>query len=598
MREFTGPGAATIAPDTNLTETLWERERVQPHRAALAHRVGGQFVDVSVRQFAERVRRLAAGLIGLGIEPGQRVAVMSRTRIEWTLLDYAIWSAGAVTVPIYETSAADQMEWILADSEAVAAIFENVELRSRYDEAASRLPACKHAFVIDDGGLDELSAHGAEVDDEQVLGRARTVTAEDLATIVYTSGTTGRPKGCVLTHGNLVWDLTQVGVGAPELFRDGRSTLLFLPLAHIFGRIIQCVCVAERVKIGYATDPTKLTEELPLFQPTFLLSVPRVFEKIYNGAQAKAYADGKGRIFDVASRVAIDHSRGTQVGRVPFKTRALHTVFDKLVYSKLRSAVGGRVEYSVSGGAALGERLGHFFNGAGITVLEGYGLTETSAGATLNTPSHLRIGTVGRPLPGCTVRIADDGEILIKGGNVFSGYWNDDEATREAIDDDGFLHSGDLGQLDADGFLRITGRKKEIIVTAGGKNVAPALLEDRIRAHRLVSQAMVVGDGRPFIAALITLDPEEVGRWAEQHSKPGRTPAEVVDDADLRAEVQTAVDQANHAVSRAESIRAFRILPDDFTIEGGELTPTLKVRREVVTERHAAAIEELYSATR
>ncbi|MEX0834675.1 MAG: AMP-dependent synthetase/ligase, partial [Nitriliruptor sp.] len=420
----------------------------------------------------------------------------------------------------------------------------------------------------------------------------------DVATIVYTSGTTGRPKGCVITHGNFVWDATQVESGAREFFKEGERTLLFLPLAHIFARVIQTSSIRAGVTLGYSTGIPNLMEELGMFKPTFLIAVPRVFEKVFNGAQQKAHAGGKGAIFDKAAAVAEEYSRATTSGsKVPIGLKLKHTVFDKLVYSKLRDAIGGNVRYAVSGGAALGERLGHFFNGVGILILEGYGMTENTAGATINRPDAFRIGSVGKPIPGSSVRIAEDGEILLKGGHVFKGYFKNDEATRETVSDDGWLHTGDIGQLDGEGFLRITGRKKEIIVTAGGKNVAPAVLEDRARAHPLISQVMVVGDDQPFIAALVTIDPEAFPAWAEANGKSGESVADLVDDEDLRGEIQNAIDDANKAVSKAESIRTFRILPDDFEV-GVELSQKMSVKRHVVGEKYADVIDGIYSGGR
>jgi long-chain acyl-CoA synthetase len=597
MQEYSTPGEVEVGPDENLTTSLWANARAYPDRPALAHRVGGQFVDVTTRQFADEVTAIAKGFIALGIAPGSRICVFSGTRIEWTQLDYAIWAAGCVTVPIYETSSAEQVEWIVGNSEAVAIFCENAALREVYDEVAGGLTSCEHVFVIDDAGVDAVKSLGSDVADADVTARAEAVTGDDLATLVYTSGTTGRPKGCELTHHSFVWDGAQVEQLAGEFFKAGESTLLFLPLAHIFARVIQVGCIRSGVKLGFSTGIPQLLEELQLYRPTFLLSVPRVFEKVYNGAQQKAHADGKGAIFDKAAQTAIDYSRESQAGGVGLRTRLLHAVFDKLVYTKLRAAMGGRVRYAVSGGAALGERLGHFFHGIGVTILEGYGLTETTAGATLNSPSHFKIGTVGRPIPGASVRIADDGEVLLKGEHVFRGYYGNEEATREALEDDGWFHTGDIGDLDAEGYLRITGRKKELIVTAGGKNVAPAVLEDRMRAHPLVSQSMVVGDAQPFIAALIAVDAEEFPRWAAEHGKEGKTVADLVDDADLQAALQAAVDDANRAVSKAEAIKAFRILPEDFTIEGGELTPTLKVKRNVVVDKYGHVIEQIYSGT-
>jgi len=595
MQEITSPSAVDVAANDTPARMFAQLVAEHPDRPALAHRVGNQFVDVTTRQFGDEVRALAKGLVAQGVEVGDRVCVMAHTRIEWTWLDFAIWAAGGVTVPIYETSASDQIEWIAGNSDAVVIVLEDARLKERYDVVAAQLANIKAVFVIEDGGLDELKASGADVDDSVIDKRSQAATGDDLATLVYTSGTTGMPKGCHITHGNLMFDVRQAVAVAEGILESGGSTLFFLPLAHIFARMLEVGCVAAGVKIGFATGIPQLVEELGMFRPTFAFSVPRVFEKVYNTARQRAKDDGKERIFDKAVDVAIDHSRETMAGGVSLKTRVLHALFDRLVYGKLRDIFGGQCTDSISGGAPLGERLGHFYNGIGVTVYEGYGLTETSAGHTLNRPGAIRIGSVGTPLPGCSVRIADDGEVMLRGDNVFKGYWKNDQATQESIEREGWFHSGDLGRLDDDGFLYITGRKKEIIVTAGGKNVAPAVLEDRLRAHALVSQCMVVGDNQPFIGALVTIDPDVFPAWANEHGKSGKSIADLTEDDDLKAAIQEAVNHANQAVSKAEAIKEFRILPEDFTIETGEMTPSLKVKRNVVVDKYGSYIEEIYA---
>jgi long-chain acyl-CoA synthetase len=565
-----------------------------PDDVIFSRKVADGWEPVTTKEFAVSVRAVAAGLVAAGVQPGERVALMSRTRYEWTLCDYAIWTAGAVTVPIYETSSAEQVAWILSDSGAVLAIVESPKHRDLVAQAADT-SSVRAVFEIEAGGIDDLVAQGQEVADTELENRRGKVTPDDLATVIYTSGTTGRPKGCQLTHGNLLFELQSTAEGLRPLFVQGSSTLLFLPLAHVLARVIQCGCVYNRVRMGHAPDIKNLLPDLGTFQPTFILSVPRVFEKVYNTAKQKAHDDGKGRIFDLAEGTAVAYSEALDRGRVGPLLRVRHVVFDKLVYGKLRAAMGGQARYAVSGGAPLGDRLGHFYRGIGLSILEGYGLTESSAAATMNLPSAMKIGTVGRPIPGASVRIAEDGEVLLKGGHIFVGYWKNEEATAEALND-GFFRTGDIGELDADGFLTITGRKKELIVTAGGKNVAPAVLEDRLRAHPLISQCMVVGDKRPFIAVLITLDEDALPAWNRAHGKPeNATAADLADDADLRADLQKAVDEANKAVSHAESIRKFVILPVDFTEENGALTPSLKVKRNVVLDRFGDDVENLYA---
>lgn len=594
IRQFTTPGGVEPDPDENLTSGLWRQEEAEGNSPILRYRQANAFIPVTYAQMAERVRRLAAGFIAMGLEPGDRVGLLMPTRYEFTLLDYAIWAAGCATVPIYETSSVEQVRWILTDSEAKAVVCGDDDLRKVVDEALADQQAEPRVFTVDAGGLDELTAVGASVSDLQVMERAKGVTQQDLATLVYTSGTTGMPKGCELTVRNLVWTVDQAKEVLSAVLRKGAITLMFLPLAHSFARIVQVGSVATGAQIAYSTGIPNLTEELEMVKPTWLFSVPRVFEKVYNSASQKAHDEGKGRVFDLAARVATDYSRGQETGRIGLGTRLLHGIFDRLVYSKLRAALGGQIEYAISGGAGLGERLGHFFNGVGLQVLEGYGLTETSAASAVNPPEGARIGTVGRPVPGASAAIAEDGEIMLKGDMVFRGYWKNPSATADVLTDDGWFLTGDVGSMDEDGYIRITGRKKEIIVTAGGKNVAPAVLEDRLHAHALISQTMVVGDDRPYIAALITIDADEYSRWAARNEIDVPL-ADAVEHPKLLEEMEAAVNEANRAVSRPESIRRFRVLPGDFTIEGQELTPTLKVKRNVVAERYSREIESLYT---
>jgi long-chain acyl-CoA synthetase len=598
VREYSIPALVDVPDSASLSDVVFSRASSQPDAVVMRRPRGGRWQDVTAAQFRDEVTSLAKGLVATGIAPGDRVALMSRTRYEWTLADYAIWTAGAITVPIYETSSTEQIQWILSDSGARAAFAETPAHADAIRQAG--VQAVTDVWVIEGPGGLAISPDAARsVTDEQLEQRRASRKAGDLATIIYTSGTTGRPKGCEITHRNLLSDVRNAVEGALlDVFEiDGSSTLLFLPLAHSFARIIQVGCLESGSVLGHWADTSTVAEALPEFRPTFLLAVPRVFQKVFSTAVQQASASGaKRRIFDAAVATATDWSRATAApdgdGGPGLTLRLRHALFDRLVYAKLRAAVGGQVSYAVSGGAPLGERLGHFFRGAGITILEGYGLTETSAAATVNRPQRNKIGTVGQPLPGVAIRIAEDEEILLRGPNIFPGYWQNEAATAETLDDEGWLHSGDAGSLDDEGFLRITGRKKELIVTAGGKNVAPAVLEDRLRGNPLISQAVVVGDGRPYVAALITLDDEGVAFWREQHRQPAG--ADVISDPALVADIQAAVDEANKAVSRAESIRRFRILPEDFTEANGYLTPSLKVRRNIVTKDFADEIEALY----
>ncbi|HVV10234.1 long-chain fatty acid--CoA ligase [Amycolatopsis sp.] len=598
MREYSAPAAKPVADDENLGDILWANAERFGDAISFRRQDGGSWLDVTAREFAAQVLAVAKGLIEAGIERGDRIGLMSKTRYEWTLIDFAIWAAGGVTVPIYDTSSAEQVHWILSDSGAKGVFVETDQHHGEVDAVRDRLGALKYTWQIEgthaNPAVEELTALGAKVADDVVHERRRTVSANDLATIVYTSGTTGRPKGVELTHRNLLAEIRADIDAFPQLMEQGNSLLCFLPLAHVLARAIALTAITARVTLGHTPDVKNLVADLGTFRPTFVVAVPRVFEKVYNTAKQKAHSEGKGAIFDKAEAVAVAYSEAKDKGNARLGLKAQHFLFDKLVYTKLRAALGGRCIAAVSGGAPLGGRLAHFFRGIGVPVFEGYGLTETSAAANVNTETAFRVGTVGRPVAGTSVRIAEDGEILLKGDVVFDAYFNNEQATKESLED-GWFHTGDLGELDRDGFLKITGRKKEIIVTAGGKNVAPSGLEDTLRANPVISQAMVVGDRRPFIGVLVTIDEEFFPTWKAQHGKPeSATVADLADDADLRADVQAAVDEANKQVSHAEAIKKFVILANDFTEASGEITPSLKLKRNVVTKNYATAIENLY----
>ncbi|CAB4370262.1 MAG: AMP-binding protein [Actinobacteria bacterium] len=595
MNEISVPALVPIASAGNLTNLVSERAWFEPERVMLSRALGDGWQSVTAKEFESEVRSAAKGLVAAGINIGDRVAIMARTRYEWTILDFAIWYAGGCVVPIYDTSSAEQIDWILNDSGAVAIIVETPALR---DLVKTVQPShTTRMWTMTENVLATLAYDGAAVSDEEIEKRRKALLPETLATLIYTSGTTGKPKGVQITHANFLAECGNVVQGASDLFlKPGGSTLLFLPVAHVFGRMVQIGSVAAGLHLAHCSDPVgRLPIDLASFKPTFVLAVPRIFEKVYNGAEAKAEAAGKGKIFRKAAEVAIAYSRGVESGKISPALKFKHGLFDKLVYSKIRTGLGGRVEAAISGGAPLGERLGHFYRGAGITILEGYGLTETTAGATLNLTNEIRVGSVGRPIPGTTIKIAEDGEVLIKGPIVMQGYWKNDAANAEVFSGDRWFHSGDLGKLDDDGYLFIVGRKKELIVTAGGKNVAPAVLEDRLRAHPLISQCMVVGDNQPFIASLITIDQDALKTWVVAHKKEGASLVDLTTDPDLVAVIQTAVDEANKAVSRAESIRKFRILPTDFTIAGGHLTAKLSLKRHVIGKEFAADIAALFA---
>jgi long-chain acyl-CoA synthetase len=597
VREFGSP--STIAPPRSgsLTDDLLANAAEAPDAVAFSRRQGPGWAGVTCRAFLEEVRAVARGLLAAGLEPGDRVALLCATRYEWTLVDYAVWYVGAVTVPVYESASPEQVSWVLRDSGARAAVVGTPAQRSLVERVAAEAGARRllATWTVDEGAVAELGAAGRAVDDAVLEARRAAVTPDSLATLVYTSGTMGRPRGCMLTHGGFMVEAGAAVEELDDLFSgEDPSTLLFLPLAHVLARVVQVGAVKARVRLAHSSQARSLMSDLESFRPTFLLGVPRVFEKVFNTASQRATADGRARAFDRSVGTAIAVSRAMDEGGPGPLLRLRHRVAERLVYARVRESLGGRCRFAVSGGAPLGERLGHFYRGVGLTVLEGYGLTETTAAVTLNRPDAMRIGTVGRPLQGVTVRVADDGELQVRGGQVFRGYWNDPEATAAVFASDGWLCTGDVGEIDDEGFVRVTGRKKEIIVTAGGKNVSPTVLEDRVRAHPLVSQCMVVGDGRPFVAALVTLDGEAADAWARAHGG-SRSLAELAEDPSLRAEVQRAVDEANRAVSQAEAVRQFLVLPVDWTEEGGQLTPSLKLRRTVVRHQFRGEIEALYA---
>lgn len=598
VREISVPAPFTVGEHDNVAAMVFEHERDDPDYVIYQRLIDGVWTDVTCAEAANQIRAAALGLISLGVQAGDRVVIFSATRYEWAILDFAILAVGAVTVPIYETSSAEQVRWVLQDSEAVVLFAETDSHATMVAELSGSVPALREVLQIAGSGpnaLDRLTEAGASVDPAELTARLAALRSTDPATLIYTSGTTGRPKGCQLTQSNLVHEIKGARAYHPTLLRKGERLLVFLPLAHVLARAISMAAFHSKVTVGFTSDIKNLLPMLAVFKPTVVVSVPRVFEKVYNTAEQNAANAGKGRIFAIARQTAVDWSEACDRGGPGLLLRAKHAVFDRLVYRKLRAALGGNCRAAVSGGAPLGARLGHFYRGAGLTIYEGYGLSGTSGGVAISQFNDLKIGTVGKPVPGNSLRIADDGELLVRGGVVFSGYWRNEQATTEAFTD-GWFKTGDLGAVDEDGFLTITGRKKEIIVTAGGKNVAPAVLEDQLRAHPLISQAVVVGDAKPFIGALITIDPEAFEGWKQRNSKTaGASVGDLATDPDLIAEIDAAVKQANLAVSHAESIRKFRILPVDFTEDTGELTPTMKVKRKVVAEKFASDIEAIYN---
>lgn len=604
MREISEPYHPRLSPESNITDFLERQAEERPDHGLFAVAdEQDQWTDVSARDARERVRALAKGLIAAGVGAGDRVGLIAATRLEWTLVDFAIWYAGAVTVPIYETSSATQVAWIVEDADVCAVVAGDESLVKTVRDAVHRehLPELRGVWVMDvaggepGSGLDELAALGADVSDEDLEARRSAANLEDLATIIYTSGTTGRPKGCELTHENFAELVNQtLSSSLGEVVRPDTSTVLFIPLAHVFARFVSVLTVAAGARCGHVTDIKRLSNSLQTFQPSFVLAVPRVFEKIYNAALLNAQSGGKDKIFRRGADVAVRWSRALDSGKMTAPLRLQRAFYSALIYRRIRAAMGGRLEYAVSGGGPLSPDLAHFFRGVGLTILEGYGLTETTAPITVGRPGRLKIGTVGLPLGGNAVRIAEDGEILTRGTSLMRGYHDRPEANEEAFED-GWFRTGDLGSLDEDGFLTITGRKKELIVTAGGKNVAPAMLEDAIRSDALISQVMVVGDAKPFIAAIVTLDADTLPSWLAAHGLPKDLDvAAAAKEERVRRHVQEIVDKASSAVSRAEGIREFRILDRDFSMEEGHMTPSLKMKRAVIMQDFAAEIADIY----
>ncbi|MEU5318828.1 AMP-dependent synthetase/ligase [Streptomyces sp. NPDC021056] len=608
VREVSVPPVVPPVTHGSLADLPFDNAAAAPQDRVLSRRAeDGSWSDVTTTEFAAQVQALARGLVAEGLQPGDRIAVMARTIYEWTLLDFAAWAAGLVTVPVYPTSSVFQTRWILQDSGAVALVTETVAQASALGPELNRLPDLRHLWVVEKGHVERLAELGRPVPEAEIDVRRGMLGPDTLATVIYTSGTTGRPKGCAISHGNFLAEVDNAIEILHPVFRsrsdEELATLLFLPMSHVFGRMVAIACVRARVRLGHAPSlkSEDLLGDLASFKPTFLLVIPYMLEKVFNSARAKAETGGRVSAFDRAVNVAVRYGEATEArqagtGSGPGAAlKAARTFYDPLVYRRIRNAMGGRVRHIISGGSPLGRSLHAFFAGAGMEIYEGYGLTESTGAATVTPPLKSRLGTVGWPLPGTRVRIAADGEILLAGGQIFRGYWDPNAGGVTPASSDGWFPTGDIGSLDDEGYLTITGRKKELLITAGGKTVAPAPLENWLRQHPLVSQCMVVGDRRPYVAALITLDMEGITHWRRMNGKHP-VPAELLaDDEELRSIIQRAVDEANKLVSRPESIRRFVILPKDFTEMSGHLTPSMKLKRETVMGDFAAEIEGLYA---
>ncbi|MGN6557318.1 MAG: AMP-dependent synthetase/ligase [Solirubrobacterales bacterium] len=569
--------------------------------AAVKYKEGDQWIDRTFDQVREIVRPLAFGLVTLGIEKGDRVSILGNTRPEWTYFDFAALSIGAVVVPIYQTNSPEECRYVLENSDSKVVIVEDAEQLEKVRQVRDQLPQLEHVVLMtgsaeDAISMEDLAAKGAGGSDETWKALYEAVTPEDICTFIYTSGTTGPPKGCIISHGNYRAMLDMVN--EVSVIEDEDLTYLYLPLAHSFALLIQLGSFDLGTTIAYwERDPLKILPNLAEVKPTYFPSVPRIFEKIYTAATSGMEKEGglKKAIFDWSIKVGAKMREAEHEGRKPgFLLQRQYAFADKQVLSKIRNLFGGRVRLAVSGAAPINPEILRFFDAAGVLVLEGWGMTETSTAATISTPEDFKVGTIGKPFPGCQVRIADDGEILVKGPNVFQGYHKNPEATAETIVD-GWLHTGDLGEIESDGFIKITGRKKDIIITAGGKNITPANLEAEIKQQPLVSQCVVVGDRRPYLVALVTLDPEEAVKYAQEHNLP-EDPAALAENPDVKAAIEAHVEKINQNFARVEQVKKIAILPHDLSQESGELTPTLKVKRAIVAQKHENAIEQLYAA--